>query len=122
MILYTDCPDWDPDYTGSQQPVKCAVENFREIGQILGLLGVLACSIIGAIIWPCFACRNVGRSGREPLEPIRERGCVGSDCSSDDRVHLVTNVIHLVGGVFQGTQLYTVRSLFEFTSPFFWKY
>lgn len=49
------CSDWDDNYEGSQQPVRCKVAWFGRPGMVLGIIGFLL-TIVSALAWMCQCC------------------------------------------------------------------
>eukprot|EP00943_MAST-04B_sp_MAST-4B-sp1_P006474 g6474.t1 len=49
---HVDCSDWNDNYEGSQQPVRCTIYWFSRPGMILGIIGYLA-GIGAGCFWFC---------------------------------------------------------------------
>ena len=64
LWFYVSCPDYDPAYDVSLQPVKCDVEMFHRPGMIVAIVGFLA-ALLGSITWLCKCCGS--RGSRVPM-------------------------------------------------------
>jgi len=89
LWMRIECPDWDPAYTGSKQPVPCDVLWFGEPAMVVGVLGWLLV-VGGGIAWVgqafCCACATpLGAPARSSTAAIafKAEGGAGTDAGAD---------------------------------------